>query len=76
MPFIDVRIKWDEPDEKFWMNPDNLKLCLREKCPNTNFEIVYLSRPNNNNDDEMINDLHKLAMEEITPTWVKNGDSG
>lgn len=63
MPYIDVRIIWDEPDDKFWMNPDNLKLCLRASCPNTNFQVVYLTIPETDEDKEQIDDLHRIAMD-------------
>jgi len=37
---IVVRIKWDYPDESFWLNPDSVALALHAYCPNTNFEVT------------------------------------
>ena len=44
MEEMKVIVKWE--GDPFWMNPDNLLLVLREKCPNTKFECEYLIHPN------------------------------
>ena len=35
MPKIAVVIEYDYPDDKYWMNPDNVSLCLHAHCKNT-----------------------------------------
>jgi glutathione synthase/RimK-type ligase-like ATP-grasp enzyme len=34
-----VRIKWDEPKQKDWLCPENIKIALSAYCVNTNFEV-------------------------------------
>ena len=43
MPSIDVRIKWDVPDDPNWLNPANLELALSEYCTNTLFRVSDIS---------------------------------
>ena len=42
MPKIDVSIEWDEPDEVFWLNADNVAIALHAHCPNTRFQVSAL----------------------------------
>lgn len=42
MPRITVDIYWDEPDDRFWLNGDNVSLALHAYCPNTKFEVKEL----------------------------------
>ena len=39
MPKLQVEIEWDQPDEPFWLNADNVALTLNEYCKNTNFVV-------------------------------------
>jgi len=41
MPKIIVEIKYDQPDDPYWMNPDNVSLCLQQVCTNTKFEVKW-----------------------------------
>ena len=41
---IIVKISWDYPDEKFWLNPENIEKVLKAYCPNTNFEVEELEK--------------------------------
>jgi len=34
-----VKIKWDEPSDKNWLCPDNIKTALSAYCTNTKFEV-------------------------------------
>jgi RNA polymerase subunit RPABC4/transcription elongation factor Spt4 len=34
-------ITYDKPDDPYWMNPDNVKLCLESYCPNTKFNVEW-----------------------------------
>ena len=38
-----VRLRWK--GDQYWMNPDNLLIVLRNKCPNTEFQCQYLIHP-------------------------------
>jgi len=40
MPKIVIKIKWDWPDEEFWLNKDNVAVALHAYCPNTKFEVT------------------------------------
>lgn len=39
MPEISVKIIWNKPKDKDWLNQDNIALALSAYCPNTNFEV-------------------------------------
>ena len=41
MPKIIVEIEYDEPTDPYWLNPDNVSLCLHEKCVNTKFKVEW-----------------------------------
>ena len=41
MPKIAVVIEYDSPDDKYWMNPDNVSLCLHAHCKNTKFIVSW-----------------------------------
>jgi len=41
MPKIVVGIEWDEPNEPFWLNPDNVAVALHAYCKNTHFNVTY-----------------------------------
>ena len=41
MPKIVVGIEWDEPNEPFWLNPDNVAVALHAYCKNTRFNVTY-----------------------------------
>jgi len=41
MTTIKVEIEYDEPKDPYWMNPDNVKLCLEAYCPNTKFDVRW-----------------------------------
>lgn len=43
MPEVFVRIKWDKPDNKEWLPPSNIKLCLSNQCSGTMFEVTEYS---------------------------------
>lgn len=34
-----VKITWDEPKDKNWLCPENIKIALSAYCVNTNFEV-------------------------------------
>lgn len=36
-----VVIEYDKPDDPYWMNPDNVKLCLEAYCKNTKFNVSW-----------------------------------
>ncbi len=40
---INVKIKWDTPDDKDWLNPDNIATALSAYCKNTNFEVSEIT---------------------------------
>ena len=42
MPRITVEIEWDQPEEKHWLNADNIEVALGAYCKNTNFTVVEL----------------------------------
>lgn len=35
-----VTIKWDTPQERNWLCPENIELALSAYCKNTKFEVV------------------------------------
>lgn len=37
-----VNIKWDEPQMKEWLCPDNIRIALSAYCKNSNFEVTEL----------------------------------
>lgn len=39
MPKIKVEIQWDYPNEKNWLNIDNIWYCLQKVCKNTKFKV-------------------------------------
>jgi len=41
MPKIIIEIEYDKPDDPYWMNPDNLWLCLQKYCPNTKWDVRW-----------------------------------
>lgn len=41
MPKIIVEIEYDWPTDPYWMNPDNVKLCLERNCTNTKFDVQW-----------------------------------
>jgi hypothetical protein len=41
MPKIAVEIEYDWPDDPYWMNPDNVALCLAKACKNTRFKVRW-----------------------------------
>lgn len=41
MPKIIVEIEYDRPEDKYWLNPDNVALCLSTMCRNTNFKVTW-----------------------------------
>jgi len=41
MPKIAVVIQYDAPDDKYWLNPDNVSLCLHKYCVNTKFFVTW-----------------------------------
>jgi hypothetical protein len=70
MPFIEVKITWDTPKEKEWLNPENLKLCLEKCCPNTIFEIDYIGEKHDSEDEKLVEDLYNLATAEYKDNVV------
>ncbi len=42
MPEITVKIIWDKPKDKDWLNKYNILLALGHYCPNTRFEVEEL----------------------------------
>ena len=46
MPRIAVTIDYDEPTDPYWLNPDNVKLCLEAYCLNTKFEVTWADKGN------------------------------
>jgi len=42
MPSIKVEIKWDKPEEKPWLCPDNINVALSAYCKNTKFEVTEI----------------------------------
>lgn len=50
MPVVNVRIKWDEPEDKNWLNVYNLKMALEDHCKNTKFQVEDLDPPYNSSD--------------------------
>lgn len=43
MPEITVKISWDMPKDKNWLNKYNILLALSHYCPNTRFEVEELA---------------------------------
>ena len=41
MPTIQIMINYDKPDDPYWLNPDNVKLCLEKYCQNTKFKVEW-----------------------------------
>ena len=41
MPKIIVEIEYDQPKDPYWMNPDNVALCLHRYCKNTKFKVEW-----------------------------------
>jgi len=41
MPKIIVEIEYDSPDDPYWLNPDNVHLCLQAYCKNTRFNVTW-----------------------------------
>jgi len=41
MPKIIVEIEYDQPDDPYWMNPDNLAICLNAYCGNSDFKVKW-----------------------------------
>lgn len=39
MPKIIVKIEWDVPDDKNWLNPYNIALALHSHCKNSRFLV-------------------------------------
>jgi len=39
MPEITVKINWDKPKDKNWLNQYNIETALSAYCPNTKFEV-------------------------------------
>ena len=42
---IIVVIEYDKPDDPYWLNPDNVKLCLENYCKNTKFKVSWAEIP-------------------------------
>ncbi len=40
---INVKIKWDTPGGKHWLNPDNIATALSAYCKNTTFEVSEIT---------------------------------
>jgi hypothetical protein len=41
MPILVVEIEYNEPTDPYWMNPDNIKMCLEKECTNTKFDVRW-----------------------------------
>ena len=41
MPKIIVEIEYDQPDDPYWMNPDNVAICLNAHCGNSDFKVKW-----------------------------------
>ena len=41
MPKICVTIEYDQPDDPFWLNPDNVSVALHAYCKNTAFRVEW-----------------------------------
>lgn len=39
-----VTIEWDKPEEKQWLNPDNIKKALEAHCLNTKFKVTGIEK--------------------------------
>lgn len=55
MPEITVIIEWDNPEDFFWLNADNIALALHSYCKNTNFNVTEL------NEEEVTKAYSKIA---------------
>jgi hypothetical protein len=42
MPEIKVKIKWDKPKDKNWLNNNNIVVALSRYCKNTKFDVIEL----------------------------------
>jgi hypothetical protein len=40
-------IEWPNDCGPLWMNADNLLICLKATCPNTEFTVLDITEPNN-----------------------------
>ena len=40
MPEIVVKIEWDTPTNRMWLNPDNIAIALHAYCTNTRFVVT------------------------------------
>ena len=41
MPKISVVIEYDQPDDKYWLNPDNVSIAMSSVCKNTKFKVSW-----------------------------------
>lgn len=60
-----VKIKWDEPSDKNWLCPDNIKIALSAYCPNTNFEVGEVDSNLLDPQVKSVNDVIKIIDEFI-----------
>lgn len=42
MPCLTVKIVYDGPTDPYWMNEDNVAICLHAYCKNTKFEVTTI----------------------------------
>lgn len=45
MPYQIVRIEWDSPNDKNWLNFYNIQLALSAYCKNTKFKVTEFFAP-------------------------------
>lgn len=43
MPSVKVKIEWDVPDYKNWLNAFNIGLALSKFCKNTKFKVTEIA---------------------------------
>lgn len=41
MTKIIVEIEYDQPEDPYWLNPDNVAMCLHAYCENTKFKVRW-----------------------------------
>ena len=73
MPSIDIKIEWNTALNENSVKYEILK-ALEKQYPQIKF-TCYNNKKLDDPDEELIDDLHKLAMEPEIPDWVMCGGS-
>ena len=55
MPKIAVVIEYDQPDDKYWLNPDSVSLALQSYCKNIKLNVLWAEGGNPWAKEESVN---------------------